>query len=81
MTYYNMCEYYDKHVYEPKEHDPRDFKCALEKIRQWDYNSDSRIPLGVLYKREAPTFDEAFAKEAVKLDRAATVGKILEEAL
>ena len=52
VTYYNMYEYYDKRVYELEGHDPGDYNKALEKIREWDYNNDVRIALGVFYKKE-----------------------------
>ena len=52
VTYYNMYEYYDKRVYELKDHDPSDYNQALAKIREWDYNADAAIALGVLYKTE-----------------------------
>ncbi len=52
VTYYNMYEYYDKHVYELKEHNSADFNSAIAKIREWDYNKDSPIALGVFYKKE-----------------------------
>lgn len=61
VTYYNMYEYYDKRVYELKDHDPEDYEKALAKIREWDYNKDSDIPLGLFYKKELPTFDEVFS--------------------
>lgn len=51
VTYYNMYEYYDKRVYELKDHDPTDYMRALGKIREWDYNKDAPIALGVLYKK------------------------------
>lgn len=60
VTYYNMYEYYDKRVYEPAGHDPSDYLKAQEKIREWDYNKDSQIPLGVFYKKDAPTYEEGF---------------------
>jgi hypothetical protein len=52
VTYYNMYEYYDKWVYELEGHDPGDYYKALAKIREWDYNNDSAIALGVFYKKE-----------------------------
>ncbi len=58
VTYYNMYQYYDKRVYDLKDHDPSDYDKALSKIREWDYNRDSRIPLGVFYKKDAPVFNE-----------------------
>jgi len=60
VTYYNMYEYYDKKVYELKEHDVRDYNQALNKIREWDYNSDSPIALGAFYKKEIPAFEQKF---------------------
>lgn len=60
VTYYNMYEYYDKRVYELKEHNPGDYDSSIAKIREWDYDKDSPIALGVLYKKESPTFDEKF---------------------
>jgi len=73
VTYFNMYEYYDKRVYELKEHNPQDFNQALNKIREWDYNSDSPIALGTFYKKESPTFEESFlqgttAKQAIDID-------------
>jgi 2-oxoglutarate ferredoxin oxidoreductase subunit beta len=52
VTYYNMYAYYDKRVYELEGHDPGDYNKALTKIREWDYNNDVRIALGVFYKKE-----------------------------
>ena len=60
VTYYNMYEYYDKRVYEIKGHNPGDFNQASNKIREWDYNTDSPIALGVFYKKETSTFEESF---------------------
>ncbi len=60
VTYYNMYEYYDKRVYELKDHDTGDFNAAEKKIREWDYNKDAKIALGVFYKKDAPTFEEGF---------------------
>jgi 2-oxoglutarate ferredoxin oxidoreductase subunit beta len=56
VTYYNMYEYYDKHVYELKDHDPQDLSRAETKIREWDYNKEAPIALGTIYRVEAPAF-------------------------
>ena len=61
VTYYNMYEYYDKRVYELKDHDPADYGQAENKIREWDYNKDAPIALGVFYEKAAPTFEESFS--------------------
>jgi 2-oxoglutarate ferredoxin oxidoreductase subunit beta len=78
VTYYNMYEYYDKRIYELKGHDPRDYMQALNKAREWDYNRDAPIALGVFYKKEAATFEEKFTvskKEPIDVD--SNIGKIL----
>ncbi|MDD5129364.1 MAG: thiamine pyrophosphate-dependent enzyme [Candidatus Omnitrophica bacterium] len=60
VTYFNMYEYYDKHVYELKDHNSQDYNQALNKIREWDYNKEAAIALGVFYKTDNPTFEERF---------------------
>lgn len=79
VTYYNMYEYYDKRVYELKDHNPNDYAGALNKIREWDYNSDSPIALGVLYKKEDSTFEERFLKDigTAEVDRDAGISRLL----
>jgi 2-oxoglutarate/2-oxoacid ferredoxin oxidoreductase subunit beta len=52
VTFYNMYDYYNSRVYELKDHDPKDYDMVLKKIREWDYNSDSKIPLGIFYKND-----------------------------
>ncbi len=78
VTYFNMYEYYDKRVYELKEHNMQDFNQALNKIREWDYNSDSPIALGTLYKKEAPTFEESFSPGTHRMQAADIDLKIKE---
>jgi 2-oxoglutarate ferredoxin oxidoreductase subunit beta len=82
VTYYNMYEYYDKRVYELKDHDPADYDRAEKKIREWDYDKDAPIALGVFYKKDAPTFEESFAapKQSV-IDRDAKIKKVMEDAV
>jgi 2-oxoglutarate ferredoxin oxidoreductase subunit beta len=58
VTYYNMYEYYNKRVYELTDHNYTDYDKALNKIREWDYNTDKPIALGIFYKKETPTFEE-----------------------
>ncbi len=81
VTYFNMYEYYDKKVYELQGHNSADYNAALAKIREWDYNNDAPIALGVLYKKEAPTFEERFLKPKVSTDRQAKINQFLKEAM
>lgn len=60
VTYNNLYEYYDKRVYELKDHDASNRQDAYAKIREWDYNNDAKIPLGILYKKDTETFNDRF---------------------
>ena len=78
VTFDNLYEYYDKRVYELKDHDPLDRIAAESRIREWDYNNDAKIPLGVIYKRDAGTFDERFKTSAKVADRDIKIREYLE---
>ncbi len=81
VTYFNLYEYYDKRVYELKEHNPADYNSALNKIREWDYNQDALIALGVLYKKESPTFEDNFLKPKIDVDRGLKIKQLLNKAV
>jgi len=68
VTFFNMYDYYNSMVYELKDHDPGNYDEALKKIKEWDYNSDSRIPLGVFYKKENPVFEYALNNKKTDMD-------------
>ena len=71
VTFYNMYEYYDKRVYELKDHDCSDRAAAQNKIREWNYQDDAPIALGTFYKKDAATFNERSLhpkKSAVEVD-------------
>lgn len=78
VTYYNMYDYYDKRVYELEGHDPYNYDQALGKIREWDYNKDANIPIGLFYKKESPVFEESFRLSGDEgRDRSNIIKKIL----
>lgn len=80
VTYYNMYEYYDKRVYELKDHNAEDYNQALTKAREWDYNSDSPIALGVFYRKNLPTMGERFLTPGAKVaDRTSKIKELIEE--
>lgn len=82
VTYYNMYEYYDKRVYELKDHNSADFNQALNKIREWDYNADAPIALGAFYKKELPTFTERFYQaKPPALDRDSKIKELLQASI
>lgn len=69
VTYDNLYEYYEKRVYDLTDHDPSNHQDASLKIREWNYNNDSKIALGTLYKKDAPTFEEQFKREEKPMGR------------
>ena len=79
VTYDNLYEYYDKRVYELQDHKPWEREEALLKIREWDYNSDAKIALGVLYKKDTQTFDERLKVEEKTVDRDSGIKEYLQK--
>ena len=82
VTYNNLYEYYDKRVYELTGHDAADHAQAQAKIREWDYNNDEKIALGVLYKKDAPAFEDSFlSADRKSIDRDAKIKQYLDGAI
>jgi 2-oxoglutarate ferredoxin oxidoreductase subunit beta len=78
-TFFNLYEYYNERVYTLEDHDPLDRVKAEEKMREWDYNSDGSIPLGIFYREEASTFGDNFTKYNSKIsDLDGAIRKTLE---
>lgn len=79
-TYFNEYDYYTQRVYELRDHDATDFETAWRKAREWDYNSDTPIALGLIYKKDAPCFDASFKKTAGKTpDRTDAISRLLAD--
>ncbi|WP_321506451.1 thiamine pyrophosphate-dependent enzyme [uncultured Methanoregula sp.] len=57
-TFFPVADYYGSRVYDLSGHDTGDFEAACHVAREWDYNADARIALGLLYQRQAPVFEE-----------------------
>lgn len=59
ITFYDKTDSYNQRVYEMEEKDLGNSKKALEKIEEWDYQSDQgKIPLGIFYKKKRPSYEE-----------------------
>lgn len=52
----NTYKWYRERVYHLEDHDPEDYEAALKRTREWG----EKIPLGVFYQEERPTFLESF---------------------
>lgn len=57
-SFFNMTEYYGQRVYDLTGHNAGDFAMACAKAREWDYNRDTPISLGVFYEKSLPTFND-----------------------
>lgn len=59
FTFYNTFLDYNKMCYDliSSDHDPSSFDSAIAKAREWNYNG-GKIPTGVFYKVEKPSFEE-----------------------
>ncbi len=61
VVFYNTYELYNKQVYrlEDEGHDPTNYREAYERAKEWDYNrEDVRIPVGIFYTTDKPTYEE-----------------------
>lgn len=61
-SFYNKTDFYEEHVYDYGG-DAGDSRRAFEAAGEWDYNSDSRIPLGLIYREERAIFEDRFSRD------------------
>ncbi len=72
VSYNDLYDFYDKHVYEVQVADPGNFEEAWRVIREWDYNSAGPVPIGKFYEIDRPGFEEFLPRhEPQKADREA----------
>ncbi|MFA6362995.1 thiamine pyrophosphate-dependent enzyme [Methanoregula sp.] len=64
-SFFNMTEYYQSRVYDLDGQDTSDFEKACVKAREWDYNRDAPIALGLFYERDLPTFNDRYPIRAL----------------
>nr|WP_319377649.1 thiamine pyrophosphate-dependent enzyme [uncultured Methanoregula sp.] len=67
-TFFPVADYYGSRVYDLQGHDNGNFDAACRVAREWDYNADSRIALGLLYQRQAPAFDDLMRPAPVSME-------------
>jgi 2-oxoglutarate ferredoxin oxidoreductase subunit beta len=78
-TFFNMTDFYNTRVYDLPDGDKGDFSLACQKAREWDYNSESNIALGLFYQRSFPTFEDRVIRKPVqKPDRKEVIGEFLK---
>ncbi|MDD4409381.1 MAG: thiamine pyrophosphate-dependent enzyme [Candidatus Pacebacteria bacterium] len=57
VSFYNNIDFYNERVYCGQNPDLSSKDSALKLIREWNYGSEGRIPLGLIYKNERPFFE------------------------
>jgi 2-oxoglutarate ferredoxin oxidoreductase subunit beta len=67
FTFFNTYEYYNDHVYELEGHNTSDLEAARAKAREWKMGEADRIPIGLFYQVEKPTFDEKILRDGMVL--------------
>jgi 2-oxoglutarate ferredoxin oxidoreductase subunit beta len=79
FTFFNTYQFYNSRVYELADHDPSSLDAAHAKAREWNYGEGDKIPLGIFYQVERPTFDERILRgKTLAGDKTlADVGKII----
>jgi len=60
FTFFNTYDYYNERVYEfdEQDHDASDLNAAFVKAREWIYGEGDRIPIGIFYQVQKPTYEE-----------------------
>lgn len=64
FTFFNTYDLYNQKVYElpDGEYDSSDRDAAFARAREWAYGEAERIPVGIFYQAERPTYDEKLLK-------------------
>ena len=64
ISFFNNYQFYNERIYETKVEKQESKEEALSKIKEWDYkNGDEKIPIGVFYKIQKPTYEKELLKE------------------
>jgi 2-oxoglutarate ferredoxin oxidoreductase subunit beta len=67
FTFFNTYKAYNERVYEIEGHDTSDIEAARRLALEWKYREEDKIPIGVFYKVEKPTFDDGMLREGMVL--------------
>jgi 2-oxoglutarate ferredoxin oxidoreductase subunit beta len=57
-TFFPKADFYDERIYDLPVFDRSDFNEACRRAREWDYNGDAPIALGVFHERMAATYED-----------------------
>lgn len=57
VSFYNNIDFYNERVYYGQNLDLTSKESALKLIKEWNYGSEGRIPLGIIYKNKRSVFE------------------------
>ena len=80
VSFFNNVQFYNEKVYEAVNPELSSREEALALIKEWNYNGDGKIPLGVLYKKDRTLFEEESTKHII-MDKKVDLQKCLESHL
>lgn len=66
VSFFNNIQFLNEKVYEAVNPELGSREQALALIREWNYNGEGKIPLGILYKKDRTLFEEEMNKHLVK---------------
>ncbi|MFA7714568.1 MAG: thiamine pyrophosphate-dependent enzyme [Candidatus Paceibacterota bacterium] len=58
VSFFNNMQYYNEKTYETANEDLSSREKAMSLIKEWNYDSDGKVPLGLFYKIEKPSYEE-----------------------
>ncbi len=80
FTFYNTYEEYNKKVYELEDHDVENRKAAFLRAQEWAYQDGERIPIGIFYKIEKPSYEEQLLKGRIPIKlKPGNIGAVLDQ--
>lgn len=62
VSFFNNMQFYNEKTYEAVNEDLASKEKAEALIREWNYDSEGKVPLGLFYKVEKPTYEEGMNK-------------------
>jgi 2-oxoglutarate/2-oxoacid ferredoxin oxidoreductase subunit beta len=77
VSFYNNIQFLNEKVYEAVNPELDSREKALALIKEWNYNGEGKIPLGILFKKDRTPFEEEMNKHLVK-DKKPEIEKCLQ---
>ena len=62
VSFFNNMQFYNEKTYEAVNEDLSSRDKAMSFIKEWNYDSDGKVPLGLFYKIEKPAYEEEMNK-------------------